>query len=162
MALPIDDLAREAFVALSRGDLDWLQRQYLAQDIRCHFPGGAPWSGTTRAYLRRWGSLAGPSSSQAAHSVFEVRDVLANDSTPSRWPRSTADGPARRLERHDVFISHITESPTSPMQADQGLEEGMKRAARRTLVGVGLASVVTAVTVAATVAPSWATPPVGW
>ena len=37
----------------------------------------------------------------------------------------------------------------------------MKRAARRTLVGVGLASVVTAVTVAATVAPSWATPPIG-
>jgi len=53
-------------------------------------------------------------------------------------------------------------SPTSPMQADQGLEEVMKRAARRTLLSVGLAGVVTAVTVAATVAPSWATPPVGW
>ena len=37
----------------------------------------------------------------------------------------------------------------------------MKRAVRRTLLGVGLAGVVTAVTVAATVAPSWATPPVG-
>jgi hypothetical protein len=48
VALPIDDLAREAFVALSRGDLDWLQRQYLAQDIRCHFPGGAPRPGTAR------------------------------------------------------------------------------------------------------------------
>jgi len=37
----------------------------------------------------------------------------------------------------------------------------MKRAVRRTLLSVGLASVVTAVTVAATVAPSWATPPKG-
>ena len=37
----------------------------------------------------------------------------------------------------------------------------MKRAVRRTLLGVGLAGVVTAVTVAATVAPSWATPPIG-
>jgi hypothetical protein len=37
----------------------------------------------------------------------------------------------------------------------------MKRAARRTLLSVGLASVVTAVTVAVTVAPSWATPPSG-
>ena len=37
----------------------------------------------------------------------------------------------------------------------------MKRAVRRTLLGVGLAGVVTAVTVAATVAPSWATPPSG-
>ena len=37
----------------------------------------------------------------------------------------------------------------------------MKRAARRTLLGVGLAGVVTAVTVGVTVAPSWATPPSG-
>ena len=37
----------------------------------------------------------------------------------------------------------------------------MKRAVRRTLLGIGLAGVVTAVTVAATVAPSWATPPSG-
>jgi hypothetical protein len=27
VALPIEDLVREAFAALSRGDLDWLQRQ---------------------------------------------------------------------------------------------------------------------------------------
>jgi quercetin dioxygenase-like cupin family protein len=37
----------------------------------------------------------------------------------------------------------------------------MKRAVKRTLLGAGLAGVVTAVTVAATVAPSWATPPSG-
>ena len=37
----------------------------------------------------------------------------------------------------------------------------MKRAIRRALLSVGLASVVTAVTVAVTVAPSWATQPVG-
>ena len=37
----------------------------------------------------------------------------------------------------------------------------MKRAARRTLLSAGLAGVVTAVTVAATIAPSWATPPSG-
>src|SRR5437773_2263538 len=37
----------------------------------------------------------------------------------------------------------------------------MKRAVRGALLSVGLASVVTAVTVAVTVAPSWATPPSG-
>ena len=37
----------------------------------------------------------------------------------------------------------------------------MKRAIRGALLSVGLASVVTAVTVAVTVAPSWATPPIG-
>jgi hypothetical protein len=45
VALPNEDLVREAFAALSRGNLDWLQRQYLAQDIRCHFRGGAPGRG---------------------------------------------------------------------------------------------------------------------
>ena len=107
VALPIDDLAREAFATLSRGDLDWLQRQYLTQDIRCHFPGGTPRPGT---YLRRWSSLTGPSSSQAAHSVLRCAMSSPTTSTPSRWPRSTADGPARRLERHGVFISHITDA----------------------------------------------------
>ena len=29
-------------------------------------------------------------------------------STSSRWPRSTPNGPGRRLERHGVFISHLT------------------------------------------------------
>jgi quercetin dioxygenase-like cupin family protein len=37
----------------------------------------------------------------------------------------------------------------------------MIRAARRTLLSAGLAGVVTAVTLAVTVAPSWATPPSG-
>ena len=37
----------------------------------------------------------------------------------------------------------------------------MKRAVRRALLGVGLAGVVTAVTVAVSVAPSWATSPSG-
>ena len=88
VALPIDDLAREAFATLSRGDLDWLQRQYLTQDIRCHFPGGTPRRGT---YLRRWSSLTGPSSSQAAHSALRC-----------------ATSPP--MERHGVFISHITDA----------------------------------------------------
>jgi quercetin dioxygenase-like cupin family protein len=37
----------------------------------------------------------------------------------------------------------------------------MKRASRRALLSAGLASVATAVTLAVTVAPSWATPPSG-
>ena len=71
-----EDLVREAFAVLSRDELDWLQRQYLAQDIRCHFI-----------------------------------------SPHHRW------------------------------QADRGLEEVMKRAVRWTLLSVGLAGVVMAVTV---------------
>ena len=109
VARPIEDLVREAFAAFSRGDLDWLQRQYLAQDIHCHIPGRAPWPGTTRTYLRRWSSLAGPSGSQAAHSVLRCAMSSPTTSAPSRWPRSTPNGPGRRLERHGVFISHITD-----------------------------------------------------
>ena len=45
VARPIEDLVREAFAALSRDDLDWLQRQYLAHDIRCHFLAEPPGRG---------------------------------------------------------------------------------------------------------------------
>ena len=51
--------------------------------------------------------------------------------------------------------------PHHRWQAHRGLEEVMIRAARRTLLSAGLAGVVTAVTLAVTVAPSWATPPSG-
>jgi quercetin dioxygenase-like cupin family protein len=47
------------------------------------------------------------------------------------------------------------------IDVDRGLKEGTKRAVRRTLLGLGLAGVVTAATLAVTVAPSWATPPSG-
>jgi ketosteroid isomerase-like protein len=107
VALPIEDLVRKAFAALSRGDLDWLQRQYLAQDIRCHFPGGAPWPGITRANLKRWSSLAGPSSSQAAHSGARCPRQRRARRHAGHGPRRT--GQAWRLERHGVFISHITD-----------------------------------------------------
>ena len=155
MALPIDDLAREAFAALSRGDLDWLQRQYLTQDIRCHFPGGAPRPGTRglsqaleffgRAFELSGGTLR-----------LEVRDVLASDE--HAVPPATVHGGRARPAAGTPWRLYL---PNHRWQADRGLEEGMKRAVRRTLLGVGLAGVVTAVTVAATVAPSWATPPVG-
>ena len=42
MAHPNEDLMREAFAAFGRGDLDTLQRQYLAEDIRYHVPGRGP------------------------------------------------------------------------------------------------------------------------
>jgi hypothetical protein len=106
VALPIEDLVREAFAALSRDDLDWLQRQYLAQDIRCHFPGVVPWPGT---YLRCWSSLAGPSSSQAAHSGLEVRDVLANDERAVALATVHAERARPATGTPWRLISHITD-----------------------------------------------------
>src|SRR4051794_25810621 len=50
--------------------------------------------------------------------------------------------------------------PHYSWQGKQGLEEKMKRTVRPALLSVGLVGVVTAVVTAATVAPSWATPPV--
>jgi len=73
--------------------------------------------------------------------------------------RHAGHGPPRRA-RPATGTSWRLYLPHHRWQAHRGLEEVMKRAVRRTLLSAGLAGVVTAVTVAATVAPSWATPPV--
>jgi hypothetical protein len=45
MAHANEDLVREAFAAFGRGDIDAMQDQYFAPDIRWHFPGRSQLAG---------------------------------------------------------------------------------------------------------------------
>ena len=107
VTLSNEDLVREAFAALSRGDLNWRQRQYLAQDIRCHVPGGTPWPGDSE------GVPQAPEFSGRAFELSggtrrrEVRDVLANHehavtlaTVHAERARPTAGTPWRRYLPH--------------------------------------------------------------
>ena len=49
MAHPNEILVREGFAAFGRGDLDALQNQYFAEDIRFHFAGRSPSAAPPRA-----------------------------------------------------------------------------------------------------------------
>lgn len=78
-------------------------------------------------------------------------------SQPRRIPRTLAGLGGQRKEAATSNCS----PPTAPLASRPRFGGSMKRAVRWALLSVGLASVVTAVTVAVTVAPSWATPPSG-
>ena len=52
MAHPNEDLVREGFAAFSRGDMDYLQKQFFAEDVRFHLPAVASWRGSTRGHSR--------------------------------------------------------------------------------------------------------------
>jgi ketosteroid isomerase-like protein len=45
MAHPNEDLIRDAFAAFNRGDMEALQKQFWAEDIRWHQPGRSPLAG---------------------------------------------------------------------------------------------------------------------
>ena len=45
MAHPNEDLVREGFAAFERGDMDYLQKHFWAEDIRWHTPGRSPLAG---------------------------------------------------------------------------------------------------------------------
>jgi hypothetical protein len=98
---------REAFATLPRGDLDWLQRQYLAQDIRCHFlaePLAGDYEGVSRAlgFSGRAFELSG------GPLRLEVRDVLASDEHAVTL--ATVHG-----GRAGGWSAMASLSPTSPM-----------------------------------------------
>src|SRR5216683_861875 len=79
IAHPNEDLAREATAALGRGDLDALQNQYFAEDIRWH------------------SRLAGSSSSPGARPVSSCTTSLPTITTPSRSLRSALSARARSI-----------------------------------------------------------------
>jgi SnoaL-like domain len=75
----IEALVRDAIAAFSRGDLDALRTQYLADDIRWRFPGQSAFGGDHEGpdqVIALFGKLA--ELSGGTHRV-ELHDVLAND-----------------------------------------------------------------------------------
>jgi hypothetical protein len=79
VAHPNEDLVREGFAAFSRGDMDYLQRQFFAEGVRFHLPGRSPLAGVYQGpeqvmqLFARLFELTGGTFS------VEVHDVLAND-----------------------------------------------------------------------------------
>ena len=104
MAHPNEDLVRAAFEAFSKGDLDTLHGQFLAEGIVWHVPGQAPLggeytgTGQVRDYLSKAFQLADGTVE------MELHDVLANDRHAVALFRSRAERKGRRLDTFDAVI----------------------------------------------------------
>ena len=107
MAHQDEDLVRGAFAAFGRGDLDAMRDQYLAEDIRYHYPGRGALAGDHdgvpevlavfgRAFELTGGTLQ-----------LELHDVIASDEHAVALYTARGERAGRRLVDRTVQVWHI-------------------------------------------------------
>ena len=107
MTHPNEDLVREGFAAFGRGDLDALQSQFYAEDIRWHFPGKSPFGGDIEgvAEVIKW---LGRSFEASGGTIrLELHDVVANDEHAVALFTARAERAGKHLEDNTVQVAHI-------------------------------------------------------
>jgi ketosteroid isomerase-like protein len=106
MAHPNEDFIRAGFAAFAAGDIDQLQGQFFAPDIRWHYPGRGPVAGhhqgsaQVATMFRRLAELSG-----GTHRL-ELHDVIGNDEHVVALHTTRAERPGRQLE---VSVVHVFE-----------------------------------------------------
>ena len=107
MAHPSEDLLREGFAALERGDMDALRNQFFAADVRWHAPGRSLISGDYEGieqvlqFFARLFELTGGTLS------LELHDVLANDEHAVELVTVRGERAAKQLNDNMVQTSHL-------------------------------------------------------
>jgi uncharacterized protein len=102
-----EDLIRDAYAAYARGDIDTLRQDFLAEDVRWHFPGSSPLAGhhqgadPVAGMFGLLGQLSG-----GTHRL-ELHDVLGNDEHVVALHTARAERAGRRLEVNAVLVFHI-------------------------------------------------------
>lgn len=107
MAHPNENLVREGFAAFQKGDLDALQHQVFADDIRYHVPGRSPiasdYEGTGQVIqpFTRLFELSGGTFR------VELHDVLASDEHATALFTIRAERAGRQLNDKMVQTYHV-------------------------------------------------------
>ena len=106
MAHPNEVLAREAYAAFGRGDMDALHQNW-AENIRWHSPGRGPLAGDYQGtaqileFLGRLSELSGGTFSA------DLRDVLASDDHAVMLFTLRAERAGKHWEDNTAQVSHI-------------------------------------------------------
>lgn len=107
MAHPNEEMAREAFAAAGRGDIDALRSEYFADGMRLHVPGRSPLAGDydgvaqVMAFFGRVFELSGGTYRT------ELHDAVANDEHTVALFTVRAERAGRRLEDRTIEVFHI-------------------------------------------------------
>lgn len=107
VAHPHEDLTREAFAAFGRGDLEALRREYLAEDIRWHYPGRSPLAGDYEGIDQVLGLFGRTFELSNGTFRIELHDVVANDEHTVALFTVRAERAGRRLEDHVAEVLHV-------------------------------------------------------
>jgi ketosteroid isomerase-like protein len=119
MSHPNEDFVREGYAAFARGDMEALQREFFAEDIRWHYPGRSPFGGDYQGLseVMAWLGRTFEVSGGTIH--IELHDVVGNDQHVAGLTRVRAERPGKKLEDNTVQVFHVrdgkvTEVWTSP------------------------------------------------
>lgn len=120
MAHPNEDLVREAFAAFGRGDIEALQRQYLAPDICWHFPGRSALAGDHEGVARVAEMLGRPSELSGGTHRIELHDVIGNDEHVVALHTTRAERAGRQLEVNAVHVFHVRDGKVTEAWTHHG------------------------------------------
>jgi ketosteroid isomerase-like protein len=113
MAHPNEDLVREGFAALGRGDTDALRNQIFAEDIRWHVPGRSPLAGDFKGIEQVMQGFARVFELSGDTYSFELHDVLASDEHAVALFTSRAERADKQLNDNQVATYHIRDGKIS-------------------------------------------------
>jgi uncharacterized protein len=119
---PHENLMREGFAAFGRGDIDALQQEFFAEDIRWHFAGRSSISGDYHGVAEVTDWLGRVFELSEGTIRLEVHDLVANDDHAVALLTVHAERAGKRLAQNCAQVFHVrdrraTESWTYP--ADQ-------------------------------------------
>ncbi len=107
VAHPNEDLVREDYAAFGRGDLDMLQSQFFASDIRWHFPGRSPFGGDYAGIGEVMTWLGRTFEASGGTIRIELHDVIGNDDHVVALTTVRAEREGRTLHDNTVQVFHI-------------------------------------------------------
>ena len=119
MAHPNADLVREGVAAFQRGDLDALQRQYFAEDIRYHVPGRSPVAGDYEGVAQVLGFFGQLFELSGGTLRVELHDVMANDEHAAALLKIRAERAGKQLEDNTVLTFHIRDGKVAEVWSQQ-------------------------------------------
>ena len=113
MAHPNEDLVREGYAAFGRGDIDALQRQFFAEEVRYHVPGRNPLGGDYQGVAQVLGWLGRQFELSGGTIRAEVHDVVANDEHAVSLITVRGERAGKQLEDNSVQVFHIRDGKVS-------------------------------------------------
>jgi ketosteroid isomerase-like protein len=116
VAHPNEDLVREGFAALGRGD-NALRKQFFADDIRYHVPGRSPIAGDYEGAEQVLQLFARVFELTGGTFSFELHDVLANDEHAVALVTVRAERAGKQLTDNEVLTYHIRDGKVSEVWA---------------------------------------------
>jgi ketosteroid isomerase-like protein len=119
MTHPNEELLRQGFDALSKGDIETFAAR-LADDVVLHFPGRGPLAGDYRGKDQVLATWAKQAELTGGTFHLELHDILANDEHAVALTVARAERGGRTWQENTVAVFHIRDGKVSEIWLHSG------------------------------------------